>query len=99
MDDFVKELKAFTKDPDAWEQEKRLETVDDDAHKALFALADELEAKDPIKYKKVIHRCRTGHYHDFATKAASPKMEMHQDLLEVGLTEVDQRMQDGEFDS
>jgi len=82
-----------------FENDWRKDTVGDDAHKALFALADELESKDPIKYKKIIARCRNGHYHDFATKAATPKMDMHTDLLEVGLTEVDKRMQEGDFDS
>lgn len=86
-------------DPDKFEEEMRRETVGDDAHKALFALADELVAKDPVKYAKIIKRCRNGHYHDFATKAATPKMDMHHDLLEAGLTEVDQRMQNGDFDS
>lgn len=86
---------AFNK----FESKMRQDTIGDDAHLKLFALADELEAKDPLKYKKIIHRCRTGHYHDFATKVATPKMDMHQDLLEVGLTDVDERMQDGEFDS
>ncbi len=97
--EFENELKEFLKDPDAWEDEKRKETVGDDAHKALFALANDLEAKDPKKYAKVIKRCRAGHYHDFAAKVATPKMDMHNDLLEVGLADVDQRMQDGEFDS
>lgn len=96
---FEEDLKSFVADPDAWEEEKRRETVGDDAHKALFALANELEAKDPSKYAKVIERCRNGHYHDFATKCASPKIEMHHDLLEVGLIEVDKRMQNGDFDS
>jgi hypothetical protein len=99
MKDFDEELKDFLKDPDAWENDKRIETIGDDAHKALFALANELEIKDPVKYAKIIERCRKGHYHDFATKTATPKMDMHRDLLEVGLTDVDQRMQDGEFDS
>jgi hypothetical protein len=99
MKDFDEELRDFLKDPDAWESEKRIETIGDDAHKALFALATELEAKNPVKYAKIIERCRKGYYHDFATKTATPKMDMHRDLLEVGLTDVDQRMQDGEFDS
>lgn len=86
-------------DPDKFEEEMRRDTVGDDAHKALFALADELEAKDPTKYAKIIERCKNGTYHDFATKAAYPRMEMHTDLLEAGLTDVDKRMQDGEFDS
>lgn len=84
---------------DEFEDKMRNDTIGDEAHTKLFALADELEAKDPIKYKKIIHRCRTGYYHDFATKIAAPKMEMHKDLLEVGLTDIDNRMQDGEFDS
>lgn len=97
--DFQQDLKRFLDDPDAWEEEKRAETVGDDAHKALFKLADELEAKDSAKYQKIIKRCRNGHYHDFASKAATPKMDMHRDLLEVGLIDVDRRMQNGEFDS
>lgn len=84
---------------DEFEGKMRTDTVGDQAHKNLFALAKELEAKDPVKYKKIIERCRNGHYHDFATQVATPKMEMHQDLLEAGLVDVDQRMQDGEFDS
>lgn len=97
--DFETELKEFSEDPDAWEAKQRKETVGDDAHKALFALADTLTAKDPKKYAKIIVRCRTGDYHDFASKATFPKMEMHQDLLEVGLIDIDKRMQYGEFDS
>lgn len=96
---FEEDLKSFLDDPDAWEEEKRRETVGDDAHKALFALADELEAKDATKYAKIIKRCRRGHYHDFASNVAMPKMEMHNDLLAAGLTDIDKRMQDGEFDS
>lgn len=84
---------------DRFEDTMRRDTVGDEAHEKPFALADELEAKDPLKYKLIIHRCRTGHYHDFATKAAAPKMEMHADLLAAGLDDVDERMQDGEFDS
>lgn len=84
---------------DKWEQDMRLETVGDQAHHALFKLAHDLEAKNPIKYKKIIERCKNGHYHDFATDVANPKMEMHTDLLGAGLTDIDQRMQDGEFDS
>lgn len=83
---------------DKFEDKMRKDTVGDQAHQNLFALADELEKKDPVKYSKIIVRCRSGHYHDFATKVAFPKMEMHIDLLEVGLTDVDKRMQDGEFD-
>lgn len=82
-----------------FEEEMRRDSIGDDAHKASFALANELEAKDPAKYAKVIKRCRNGHYHDFATKVAFPKMDMHTDLLSVGLTDVDERMQEGDFDS
>lgn len=84
---------------DKFEEQMREDTIGDPAHMKLFALAKELESKDPVKYKKIIERCRNGHYHDFATKIAAPKMEMHKDLLEVGLTDVDKRMQNGEFDS
>lgn len=84
---------------DHLEDSLRRESVGDEAHKNLFVLAEELEAKDAEKYKKIILRCRNGHYHDFATKAAFPKLDMHTDLLEVGLVDVDKRMQDGDFDS
>lgn len=84
---------------DKLEDEWRKETVGDEAHQALFALADDLELKDPEKYKNIIQRCRNGHYHDFATKVATPKMDMHMDLLDAGLDDVDKRMQEGEFDS
>lgn len=87
--------KAF----DNLEDKMRLDTVGDAAHRALFKLASELEAKDPDKYGRLIKRCRNGHYHDFATKVATPKMDMHQDLLAVELTDIDKRMQQGEFDS
>lgn len=95
---FKEDLQDFLNDPDAWEEDKRRETVGDDAHKALFSLADELEAKDATKYAKIIQRCRNGHYHDFASNAAMPKMDMHNDLLAAGLTNIDKRMQEGEFD-
>ena len=84
---------------DEFERYMRHETIGDQAHLALFQLANELESEDPDRYKKIIKRCRNGHYHDFATKIAMPKMEMHRDLLEVGLVSVDERMQNGEFDS
>lgn len=84
---------------DEFEDKMRTDTVGDEAHKNLFALAADLEKKDPVKYAKIIKRCCDGHYHDFATKVATPKMAMHMDLLEVGLTDIDQRMQNGEFDS
>lgn len=84
---------------DKWEQDMRLETVGDQAHHNLFKLAKELEATGLTKYRVVIERCKNGHYHDFATKVATPKMDMHTDLLAVGLDDVDARMQDGEFDS
>ena len=82
-----------------WEDDMRMETIGDEAHHKLFSLARDLEYKDPVKYKKIIERCKNGHYHDFATTVAMPKMEMHTDLLEAGLNDVDARMQDGEFDS
>lgn len=93
------DLAQSLNDPNKFEKVMRRDTLGDDAHKALFALAAELETKDSIKYAKIIQRCRSGHYHDFATKAAFPKMDMHKDLLEVGLNDVDKRMQDGDFDS
>lgn len=82
-----------------FEGEMNAATKGDKAHRNLYAVADELEAKDPQKYAKIIDRCRSGYYHDFASLEAFPKMEMHKDLLALGLTEIDQRMQDGDFDS
>lgn len=68
-------------------------------HDKLLKVADELEQKDATKYATVIERCRNGDYLDFGSQHATPKMLMHKDLLEVGLTEIDQRMQDGDFDT
>jgi hypothetical protein len=84
---------------DKFEEKMRRDTIGDNAHKALFALADKLEAIDPVKYALIIKRCRSGHYHDFATQSPTPKMDMHTDLLAVGLSDIDQQMQDGDFDS
>lgn len=84
---------------DEFEKYMRNETIGDSAHLALFKLAEELESKDAEKYAKIIKRCRNGHYHDFATKVATPKMDMHRDLLEVGLTDIDEKMQNGDYDS
>lgn len=83
----------------SFEGDMNAATKNDQAHRNLYALADELEAKDKAKYAKIIDRCRSGYYHDFASLEAFPKMRMHQDLLDAGLSDVDQRMQDGEFDS
>lgn len=84
---------------DEFEDDMRRETIGDEAHQRLFELANDLEKQDPVKYKKIIERCRNGHYHDFASKVATPKMDMHRDLLEAGLVVVDKQMIDGYFDS
>lgn len=91
--------RKLDEDLDGIEDGLRKATVGDRAHMRLFALAQQLQSVDPIKYKKIIERCRNGHYHDFATKVATPKMDMHKDLLEVGLVEIDKKMQEGEYDS
>lgn len=75
------------------------DTENDQAQKNLLKLADDLEARDKVKYAKVIERCRDYSYHDFNSELDAPKMAMHIDLLAVGLVSEDQRMQDGEFDS
>jgi site-specific DNA-adenine methylase len=38
---------------DGFEDKMRADTIGDEAHQKLFALAKELETKDPVKYKKI----------------------------------------------
>lgn len=48
--------------------------------------------------KVMIQLAKKGHYHDFDTELATPKMALHKDLLSVGLTDIDQKMQNGDYD-
>lgn len=54
-----------------------------------------------VKKKKLfalMERAQQGYYHDFDTPLAAPKMQLHQDLLELGLTVQDRKMQNGDYD-
>jgi len=50
------------------------------------------------KVKKIIENARHGYYHDFDTPIATPKTQLHLDLLDAGLTEIDKKMQNGDYD-
>lgn len=43
-------------------------------------------------------RAEKGYYHDFDTDLPVPKMQLHADLLTVGLEDIDQKMQNGDYD-
>jgi len=47
---------------------------------------------------KMISRAQRGYYHDFETELAAPKMQLHKDLLSLGLDELDKKMQQGAYD-
>lgn len=50
------------------------------------------------KFNAIIYRCRTGAYHDFASKFATPKLQMVNDLTAAGLIDEAQAVRDGEYD-
>ena len=50
------------------------------------------------KVKEIIEKARRGYYHDFDTPIATPKIQLHLDLLDAGLTEIDKKMQNGDYD-
>lgn len=47
---------------------------------------------------EIVERAKTGYYHDFDSELPAPKMQLHADLLEAGLVEIDQKMQNGDYD-
>lgn len=63
-------------------------------------LEDAIKAgKQPAwKIGNIMANAQKGMYHDFDSELATPKMQLHADLLEVGLVEIDQKMQNGDYD-
>lgn len=56
---------------------------------------------DNSKIKAVISKAKAGHYHDFETEIATPKVQLVSDLKEIKLKLTDdiaQRVVHGEFD-
>ena len=50
------------------------------------------------KVRAIIEKAESGYYHDFDTPIATPKIQLHTDLLDAGLVEIDKKMQDGDYD-
>ncbi len=50
------------------------------------------------KVRAIIEKAESGYYHDFDTPIATPKMQLHTDLLDAGLVEIDKKMQNGDYD-
>lgn len=53
----------------------------------------ETPARDGILLKAV-----NGHYHDFQSKVACPKMQLREDLVEARLHDLAQKVVEGEYD-
>lgn len=51
------------------------------------------------KLNAIIKKAKEGFYHDFDTPIATPKMQLHFDLLDAGLTQIDHKMQNGDYDN
>lgn len=51
-----------------------------------------------LKIKTIIEKAKRGVYHDFKSDLATPKMQLHFDLLDADLVEIDQKMQAGDYD-
>ena len=69
-------------------------------------VADLEEALTHIKVPKIanevfrmIIKAKNGYYHDFDSQLATPKMVLHNDLLALGLVEIDKKMQNGDYDN
>lgn len=62
-------------------------------------LAADLEAK-PQEYMRdlLIKRARAGHYHDFETQLATPKLTLYKHLLTAGYLDLAQKVRDGGYD-
>lgn len=50
------------------------------------------------KIEQMIEWAKEGYYHDFESELATPKMQLHIDLSEVGLTAIDKKMIKGDYD-
>lgn len=62
-------------------------------------LVQDLENTTPtLERDEIIQKARAGYYHDFESPYATPKMQLHMDLLAAGLKDIDQQMQNGDYD-
>lgn len=48
--------------------------------------------------KAIIAYAKIGYYHDFITPLGAPKIELHTHLLQMGLGDIDKKMQNGDYD-
>lgn len=62
-------------------------------------LARALEKTDDIRVKPLVWRARRGYYHDFLSPLPTPELQLVQDLRDLGMEELAQRVIDGEFDA
>ena len=60
-------------------------------------LAAALEELDPPVSDKMIRRARRGEYSDFESDSATPKVDLHTELVELGYTDLANRVVAGEF--
>jgi hypothetical protein len=62
-------------------------------------LAHDLEQK-PQHYLRdvLIKRAKAGHYHDFETELATPKLTLYKHLLNAGYPDLAQKVRDGGYD-
>lgn len=63
-----------------------------------LALSVLLSEEEKAKIPAIIEKAKKGYYHDFESEIATPKTQLHIDLLEAGLPELDRRMQSGMYD-
>jgi len=71
-------------------------TLVKDLHKAL---RDENLTDSQIEQvDDIIVKAKEGHYHDSESELPAPKAQLIEDLQEVGLEEIAQRVEDGDYD-
>jgi hypothetical protein len=59
----------------------------------------DLETKEPNHWRDLlIRRARGGHYHDFETQLAHPKLTLYKHLLQAGYDDLAQKVRDGAYD-
>jgi hypothetical protein len=50
------------------------------------------------KANEIVERAKEGYYHDFDSELETPKIQLHKDLLDAGLVDIDKKMQNGDYD-
>lgn len=58
-----------------------------------------VDPKKGYAIKIMAQRAAMGYYHDFESELAYPKIQLHLDLLEFGFTDLDTKLQKGEYDN